>query len=340
MNNGTKLLIVEIIWWFLWTNFQMATVMFAGYDWQVSLKDAAISNFILGWACYAVIVMLRYYQPTQSRFYYLLLWSAALAIMQVTLSVFMLNILNDDPVYSEFLDNSLIMRFGFSFLMLGFVSSLSWVWYYMQTQQQAEMRKADMEKMSRDAELFSLRQQLQPHFLFNSLNSINALIGTEPEKARQMVHQLSDFFRGTLKRQDSQRVTLSEELDQLTLYLEIEKVRFGHRLKTEVISDEVSKRMMIPSLLLQPVVENAIKFGLYDVTGEVLLKIHAMVDNSQLKVCVENPFDPETAQPLKGTGFGLKSIERRLYLLYGRNDLLTTEKENLIYRTCLLIPQS
>lgn len=341
MSESRKILLVEIGWWFVWVQFQTAAIRFAGFDWQTSLTDAGISNFILGWESYVVIIMLRFYQPKKSRIYYLLLWSAALAGICVLVIEFILSIIySDNQQYISFLENTLVMRFGFSFLMLAFVSLLGWVWYYMQTQQQAESRKADVEKLSRNAELYSLRQQLQPHFLFNSLNSINALIGSEPEKARQMVQQLSDFFRGTLKRQDSHKVTLTEEMEQLKLYLEIEKVRFGHRLKTEIVTDDRCSGMLIPSLLLQPVVENAIKFGLYDVTGEVTLKIQTEVQSNMLKICVENPFDPETAVPHKGTGFGLHSIERRLYLLYARNDLLTTEKHDSIFKTCILIPQS
>ena len=92
-------------------------------------------------------------------------------------------------------------------------------------------------------------------------------------------------------------------------------------------------------MLLQPVVENAIKFGLYDTTGEVLIKIEANKVNTSLQVIVENPFDPETAQPLKGTGFGLASIQRRLFLLFARQDLLKIDKENNRFKTTILIPQ-
>ena len=117
-------------------------------------------------------------------------------------------------------------------------------------------------------------QQLQPHFLFNSLNSINALIGFKPDEARKMIHQLSDFLRGTLKKDDDQlQVTLNDELQHLNLYLEIEKVRFGHRLQTEISCDERSGSAKLPSMLLQPIVENAIKFGLYDTTGEVVVSL-------------------------------------------------------------------
>ena len=154
-----------------------------------------------------------------------------------------------------------------------------------------------------------------------------------------MVQQLSDFFRGTLRRQDSHRVTLTEELDQLKLYLDIEKVRFGHRLQTEVFMDEKSIGMMIPSLLLQPVVENAIKFGLYDTTGQVTISLQVTCIEGHLKLVVTNPFDPDTAASQKGTGFGLDAVQRRLYLLYARNDLLKTEKGDNIFLTQINIPQ-
>ncbi len=341
MNRNRKIAFLEIGWWTTWTGLQFGAVYLAGFGWKISALDAIISNFILGWEGYSIILILRFYQPDKTKLYYLLLWSAALAGICVLVIEFSLGIMFDhDEAYLIFLDNTALLRFGFSFLMLAFISVLGWIWFYLQTQQRDEIRKADVEKLSREAELYSLRQQLQPHFLFNSLNSINALIGTEPEKARSMVQQLSDFFRGTLRRQESHKVTLTEELEQLKLYLEIEKVRFGHRLQTEVFMDEKTIGMMIPSLLMQPVVENAIKFGLYDVAGNVLISIQAEATGSDLKICVENPYDPETTPDGKGVGFGLNSIQRRLYLLYGRNDLLTTEKKNSTFRTCLQIPQT
>jgi two-component system LytT family sensor kinase len=173
-----------------------------------------------------------------------------------------------------------------------------------------EQRKQAVDKLAREAELASLRQQLQPHFLFNSLNSINALIGSQPEKARMMVQQLSDFLRGTVKKDDSQLVPLFEELQQLRLYLDIEKVRFGHRLATEIENDNASLSAKLPPLLMQPVVENAIKFGLYDTVGETIIKVKTCMDGKQLVIQVENPFDITTATPRQGTGFGLSYSTR------------------------------
>ena len=187
--------------------------------------------------------------------------------------------------------------------------------------------------------MYNLRQQLQPHFLFNSLNSINALIGFKPELARKMIHQLSDFLRGTLRKDDQQQVSLSEELQHLNLYLEIEKVRFGHRLKTEISCDENCGACVMPAMLLQPLVENAIKFGLYDTTEEVVVSIRAELDGNYLELIVQNPFDPKTSRPRQGTGFGLSAVQRRLYLLFARNDLMETHANDNIFTTIIKIPQ-
>ena len=154
-----------------------------------------------------------------------------------------------------------------------------------------------------------------------------------------MIHQLSDFLRGTLKKDDQQQVTLTEELAHLQLYLDIEKVRFGHRLSAEISHDAKSGDMMLPPMLLQPIVENSIKFGLYDTTGSVTISITAKLEDGQLSISIQNPFDPQTAQTRSGTGFGLSSIQRRLYLLYARKDLIETKAENNLFTTTVTIPQ-
>jgi LytS/YehU family sensor histidine kinase len=154
-----------------------------------------------------------------------------------------------------------------------------------------------------------------------------------------MVQQLSDFLRGTLKKEETQWVNLQEELQYLQLYLDIEKVRFGNRLATDITMEEISLQQKLPALLLQPIVENAIKFGLYDTTGETVIRIETSVRDNELIIRVSNPFDPETSSPRQGTGFGLKSVQRRLYLLFARNDLLTTEAKDNIFTTTVRIPQ-
>jgi LytS/YehU family sensor histidine kinase len=239
--------------------------------------------------------------------------------------------------YKLFLKNSMPIRGSIALLILGCIALISVVWYNSEEQKQTEQRKAVAEKLSKEAELFKLRQQLQPHFLFNSLNSINALIGIKPDQARKMVQQLSDFLRGTIRKDENQFITFAEEIEYLKLYLEIEKVRFGYRLKTEMDVADETLNWKIPSLLLQPLMENAIKFGLYGTTGEVVIGLKARIEEKYLVIAVSNPFDADMQMPA-GTGFGLNSVKRRLYLLFARNDLVEINKEKNFFVAVIRIP--
>ncbi|MCF8254156.1 MAG: histidine kinase, partial [Bacteroidia bacterium] len=180
----------------------------------------------------------------------------------------------------------------------------------------------------------------QPHFLFNSLNSISALAGSKPEQARVMIQQLSEFLRHTLRKDEQQLISLKEELYQLDLYLQIEKVRFGNRLLSSISIDKNCEHLLLPVLVLQPLVENAIKFGLYDTLGEVEILVKATCkEGKQLQIEISNPFDPETHNQNGGTGFGLDSIKRRMYLLYASNDLVQTEIKEKQFTVRVNIPQ-
>jgi LytS/YehU family sensor histidine kinase len=282
---------------------------------------------------------MRYYLPKQEKYWYILVVSLGLSgVWLVLIRVLLWVLFRRDSSYMSMLIQSSSLRFGVAFLMVGCMATVSLLWYTQEEQKEIDARKSEAEKIAKDAELFKLRQQLQPHFLFNSLNSISALTRSQPEKARHMIQQLSDFLRGTLKKDELQWSTLEEELQYLQLYLDIEKVRFGHRLQTEITQTDETLQMRLPSMLLQPIVENAIKFGLYDTIGEVTISITAKKIDRQLEVTVRNPYDEETVHPT-GTGFGLTSIQRRLYLLFARYDLLKTSKKNNFFITTVTIPQ-
>lgn len=199
-------------------------------------------------------------------------------------------------------------------------------------------RHSSIEALLKEAELFKLRQQLQPHFLYNSLNSINSLILIDPDKAQEMVGKLSDFLRASVKKDHNEALPIADELAYLEAYLAIESVRFGDRLKI-VYEHDYTDDAKMPPLLLQPVIENAIKFGLYGNTGSVTISVHILLEGGMLVIGIRNPFDP-SMQPQKGTGFGLEGIRRRLYLLYGRDDLLQTRQDDNQFTTILKIPQS
>ncbi len=283
---------------------------------------------------------MRYYVPRQEKYWYVLVISFGLACIWLIITrVLLWSFFKSDGSYLAMVSNSSTVRYGVAFLMLGCMATMCLLFFTQKEQKEMDGRKVEAEKLAKEAELFKLRQQLQPHFLFNSLNSISALVSSQPEQARKMIHQLSDFLRGTLKKEENQLVNLDEELQYLELYLDIEKVRFGHRLSTIIECEDECKTMKLPPLLLQPVVENAIKFGLYDTTDDITISISAKSINNYLEVVVTNPFDPETSSPKKGTGFGLSSVQRRLYLLFARNDLVETKAENNLFITSVKIPQ-
>ncbi|MBC8054304.1 MAG: histidine kinase [Sphingobacteriaceae bacterium] len=317
-----------------------ATLFWLGFDFKMAAIDSAISNVVILLASLIVSNTLRYYQPGRGKYFYIVTWCALLAILAVFLTrLLLLKLYPQDAVYEGVINKSLIIRCCVSFLLISGMGLISMLWYTQQEQKENERRKTDAERLARDAELYNLRQQLQPHFLFNSLNSISALIGRRPDEARTMIYQLSDFLRGTLRKEENEFVTLEEELQHLQLYLDIEKVRFGHRLKTEIRKEEGCSELILPAMLLQPLVENAIKFGLYDTTGEVTITIDAKCLQNYLRLIIKNPYDTNTVRPNSGTGFGLGSIKRRLYLLFARTDLLDTNGENDIFTTTVKIPQ-
>ena len=318
-----------------------AVVSTFNFSWTVALVDALNMNLLIATAGYITFTSLRYYSPNYKNALYLIAWTITLAILSTIGHRYMMswNMFPQDQQYHEFVYASRIIRGILTWFVISLIGVISWVWFYFQEQSAGEKREQDTMKLAREAELASLRQQLQPHFLFNSLNSISALAGSKPEEARKMIQQLSDFLRGTIKKDDQQLVTLQEELKHLQLYLDIEKVRFGHRLRTEIEKPDDTLYLMMPSLLLQPLVENAIKFGLYDTIGEITIRIKTAKKDNHLVIRIENPFDPQTSQPKQGTGFGLNSVQRRLYLLYARNDLLTTHQIDSVFATEVKIPQ-
>jgi two-component system, LytTR family, sensor kinase len=338
-----KFLLIFISWWSIWAFLQTSLLIGFGLRAMTAFSDSLVSNALVALSCGFLSNNMQYYLPKKERYWYILFISLALSgiilLACKAILVPLLGGLADGAAYTQFFSRSWPVRFDIVFLQVGCMSILSVLWYSAEEEQENRQRRNDAERLAKEAELFKLRQQLAPHFLFNSLNSISALIGSRPEQARKMIQQLSDFLRGNLKKEDQQWVPLSEEIQYLELYLDIEKVRFGHRLSTVIICDEECLERKLPPMLLQPIVENAIKFGLYDTTEAVTIAIRARLDGKFVRIEVENPFDPETSRPKKGTGFGLTSIQRRLYLIFARPDLMETHVDNNLFTTIVRIPQ-
>jgi two-component system, LytTR family, sensor kinase len=328
------------LWWVIWIALCTIVLHRLNLSWSIALADASVTNLLLAFSGFGIINTNKIYSPQKGNYIYSLGYILILSMLVIIASGWILSYwFYYEPLYMEVLAASAPFRFLFSLLMITCMSLVSGNRYYAKQQEENQRRKEEADRLSQEAELSKLRQQLQPHFLFNSLNSISALAGSKPNEARKMIQQLSDFLRGTLKKDEQQLVTLEEEINHLQLYLEIEKVRFGHRLITEINIAENCATLKLPSLLLQPVTENAIKFGLYDTIGEVTINISATTENNMLIITVKNPFDPQTNSMSPGTGFGLSSVGKRLLLLYSRADLLETGSSGNMYTTIIRIPQ-
>ena len=310
------------------------------FNWYISAADSLITNGLLALACMILSNMLGYYQPKNETILFVLVITLMLAglitfISNVSLSYLFAN----ELTYRSFLQLSLILRFIIVFVFLAWCAVANILWYRLEEQSATQERLLTAQNLSKEAELNKLRHQLQPHFLFNSLNSVYALTIMNPTEAGTMIMKLASFLRGNLKRDDEIWVKVEEEMEYIQLYLDIEKVRFSHRLNIDVNVEEETLDLCLPGTLLQPIVENAIKFGLYNTAAAITISIFVKLENNRLVITVQNPFDPEM-RATGGTGFGLSAIKRRLYLLFGDEQLLQTRATNdNIYITTLKIPQ-
>lgn len=310
------------------------------FNLMISFSDSLITNSLLAMGCVILSNMLGYYQPKNETILFVLVLTLMLAGLITFLSNVSLSFLfKEDTVYRSFLRLSQIMRFLILFIFLAWCALANILWYRLEEQSASQDRLLTAQNLSKEAELNKLRHQLQPHFLFNSLNSVYALTIMNPKEAGVMIMKLASFLRGTLKRDDEVWVNVGEEMEYIQLYLDIEKVRFSHRLNIDVQVEEETLALCLPGTLLQPIVENAIKFGLYNTSSAITISIWVKVENHALVIVVQNPFDPEM-KATGGTGFGLKAIKRRLYLLFADEQLLQTQAtaENM-FITTLKIPQ-
>ncbi|MCH2223987.1 MAG: histidine kinase [Crocinitomicaceae bacterium] len=215
-------------------------------------------------------------------------------------------------------------------------------WINQQKKREERIQHFAIEK-EREAiriELNSIQQQFKPHFLFNSLNSIGALCISNPKEARKMIQLLSDFMRKAVRENENDMIQLADEIEHMQRYTEIEKIRFGHRLSVIYKINEDCFEELLPSFILQPIIENAIKYGLYGSIDDIQIKVTINKTPDNLFIVISNPFDLDSSQESGGTGYGLQSIRKKLLLIYKQSNLLSTRQENNIFITELTIPKS
>ncbi|HZU26833.1 MAG TPA: histidine kinase [Bryobacteraceae bacterium] len=241
------------------------------------------------------------------------------------------------PTIDKRIDTLLPMLFGMGVILYMLAVALHYVLLSVEASREAEKREQEAQVFARDAELKALKAQINPHFLFNSLNSISALTTVDGSKAREMCIRLSDFLRKTLAFGDKETIPLREEVAMAQTYLSVEQIRFGSRLTIDFALDEICAACEVPPLVLQPLVENAVKHGISGLVEGGTIRLRANCNQRFVRITVENSYDTEYSAPRR-SGVGLANIRGRLKARYDNTARLDTSADNGLYRAELLLP--
>ena len=336
-----------IVWWLIWllTGLGQSLLIFfvSDLDLITSFVDGFASAII--YSILAAVIWFPIQQLNQHKNNSITLLSNHLVILIMTVMLWLLGvrliasaITANRDAYKIFWDQSFYYRLAAGIFIYALISLSYYLMISVENINRKNIRQANLENMLRETELMMLRSQINPHFLFNSLNSISSLTITNPEKARAMIVKLSEFMRYALSRKDEQFVALGKELENLRLYLEIEKVRFGEKLVMEENTQESSLKIEIPNMILQPLFENAIKHGVYESLESVFIRLDTIDSDAGTIIRITNNFDPESI-PAKGTGTGLQNVQRRLDIFYNGNSSLYTKKENNTFIAEIFVPK-
>ncbi len=229
------------------------------------------------------------------------------------------------------------LLFALGVLLYGLLAAINYLAIESARVRSAQRRELESQLMAQDAELRMLRTQIDPHFLFNSLNSISALTSQDPQGAREMTLRLAGFFRRSLGLAARRKVTLAQEMDLIRDFLAIEKVRFGDRLIAEEALEKGALDCLVPPMIIQPLVENAIKHGVGQLTEGGLVLVAAWRDGPWLRITVSNAVDADTPHA-EGGGIGLANVRQRLARAYPREGSVEWKREAQSFAVELRLP--
>ena len=259
------------------------------------------------------------------------------ALWLLFIYIVMVPVIGFDEKYQNFFYQTILWRFLVGWMLYAIVVSFYYLVSYYSELQERSLKESELKNLVTQAELRSLKFQINPHFIFNSLNSMSALTEIDPKKAKEMIIKLADFLRYILATNEREKNKLSEELKNIRLYLDIEKIRFEEKFDYSEQLEKECNNAEIPNMILQPLFENVIKHAVYETFDKVTLTLNCSFNDGFLKIHLQNNFD-ESSKPRKGTGVGLKNINDRLNLIYRRNDLMEVKKEKGIFSVTLFIP--
>lgn len=319
-----------------------ALILWNYYNLELHL---ALANTFIQYGFYAVLglsiwYVVKYNSPETYRWWSLLLFHLIAAtiinIVWSYLTTIAISIVAPD--LNDYMVMSLPSRMLIGYLLYVFFVLLFMSIIYYQNFKEKVKQESELKSLIKEAELHALKSQINPHFLFNSLNSISSLTMSDPAKAQEMVINLSALMRYSLKHDQNAKVTFGTELQNNKLYLAVEKVRFGSKLMPLFHVDEKCFNAMLPNMILQPIYENAIKHGVYEATEPVEIITTATCNSTHLEISVENSYDPDVVNK-KGEGIGLRNIRERLQIIYAGSAMVKISDSKRHFKVTLTIPQ-
>lgn len=303
--------------------------------------DSIVFNVLFAILSLALWYVVRYNSPSRTSVISLLVNHLAslilMSVVWIALGSYILNLIIVSSSYYDFLEETIPWRIISSVFLYFITSLIYYLLLYYKDLQERRSKELTLIDMVSESELNLLKSQINPHFLFNSLNSISSLTVSDASKAQEMIIKLADFLRYTVSKDDKRFTKLEQEMENIHRYLDIEKVRFGAKLLFEFDVDEKCSDIYIPIMILQPLYENALKHGVYESIEPIVISTECKHQTDHVFIRIFNNYD-NTSGVKKGAGIGLKNISERLRLIYKHSDLLKIVKTETEFEVQLFIP--
>lgn len=339
-----KHIYIYAIVWAVISILQTILIIFAtDLKLYVAITDSLVFNVLFAFLAVTIWYPIRYSNPEGKLSVGIVITYLIVGVIIITgwlyLGYLILKlILVDHEAYFTFLNDSFIARLATGILYYGVTLLIYHLFIYSTELEAKNLNETKLNLLVKESELNVLRSQLNPHFLFNSLNSISSLTISDPETARDMIIKLSEFLRYALRHGEREKTRFSDEIKNIELYLQIEKIRFGEKLIFEKEIGKGCEQGLIPNMILQPLFENAVKHGVYESTEPITIRMSCKAVVPNMEIRIRNNFDSSHVSR-KGAGIGLRNVRNRLMLIYGRDDLVHILKSENEFEVKLQIPQ-
>lgn len=309
----------------------------------ISLTDTAISFLLIGLMNLGLWFYIFYNQTKKHDVFRLIIQHLTVSVVYsliwfVSSSLVLLFFIQTQDDYFSFLQKTFEVKF-FIGLMIYFIMMFFYNLVIISQKNKSNIeQRRELSSMLQQEELNSLKAQINPHFLFNSLNSISSLVYDNADDAHEAIVKLSDYFRYTLTLSKNQFTKVKDEIENIERYFEIEKIRFPEKMKINYDIDSSCNDLFIPVLILQPIAENAVKHGIYQSIEQSQIDIRLINNDDFYSIIFKNNYEDFSAKAV-GTSTGLENIRKRLRLIYKRNDLLSINKTEKIFEIQIDFPK-